>query len=207
MIYASLYIDHLREAALKKDDSMLKMVSRLEKKDSSYCKTELDCFFKKYEITLFEQIYEKGFHWVFRNKIFSLSIVSILIISNIFLFANLKKEKLPAFKQNELRTDIDWNRNISIEENKERVLLLLKSFNGEVIESNVMIGEQQYMLNKESELSSSQAQLYLKLKDTVSITGLKRKINHYFRNKYPEASVSLAPPSNIFEKVPSNQSG
>ena len=161
---------------------------------------EID-FFKKYEITLFEQIYEKGFHWVFRNKIFSLSIVSILIISNIFLFANLKKEKLPAFKQNELRTDIDWNRNISIEENKERVLLLLKSFNGEVIESNVMIGEQQYMLNKESELSSSQAQLYLKLKDTVSITGLKRKINHYFRNKYPEASVSLAPPSNIFEKV------
>lgn len=39
-----------QQAELKKDDSMLKLVSQLEKKDTSLCKSELECFFKKYEM-------------------------------------------------------------------------------------------------------------------------------------------------------------
>lgn len=39
-----------QQAQLKKDDKMLKLVSQLEKKDTSLCKSELECFFKKYEM-------------------------------------------------------------------------------------------------------------------------------------------------------------
>ncbi len=38
------------QAALKKDKKMLDLVSRLEKKDTTLCKTRLECFFKKYEM-------------------------------------------------------------------------------------------------------------------------------------------------------------
>ena len=158
-------------------------------------------FFEKYGITFFERMYESGFHWVFRNKLASLFIVTALIISNIFLFAQLKKEKLPAFKQTELVTQIDWNRNITIGENKDRVGALIKSLGKDIVQSNGMIGEQQYLLSKEKELSSSEAQLYLKTKDSQSLADIKNKIRNYLQMNYPEATLKLSPPKNIFEKV------
>jgi proline iminopeptidase len=39
-----------QQAEMKKDDRMLKLVSQLEKKDTSLCKSDLECFFKKYEM-------------------------------------------------------------------------------------------------------------------------------------------------------------
>jgi len=39
-----------QQAELKKDKKMLDLVSRLEKKDTTLCKTQLECFFKKYEM-------------------------------------------------------------------------------------------------------------------------------------------------------------
>ena len=39
-----------QQAEIKKDKKMLKLVARLERKDTSLCKTKLDCFFKKYEM-------------------------------------------------------------------------------------------------------------------------------------------------------------
>lgn len=39
-----------QQAELKKDKNMLDLVSRLKKKDTTLCKTQLECFFKKYEM-------------------------------------------------------------------------------------------------------------------------------------------------------------
>lgn len=39
-----------QQAEIKKDEKMLKLVDQLERKDTSLCKTTLDCFFKKYEM-------------------------------------------------------------------------------------------------------------------------------------------------------------
>lgn len=39
-----------RQAIIKKDEETLKLVAQLEHKDTSLCKTPLDCFFKKYEL-------------------------------------------------------------------------------------------------------------------------------------------------------------
>ena len=39
-----------QQAEIKKDNKMLTLVAQLEKKDTSLCKTPLDCFYKKYEM-------------------------------------------------------------------------------------------------------------------------------------------------------------
>lgn len=158
-------------------------------------------FFEKYGINFFEQMYESGFHWVFKNKLASLVIVIVLIVSNIFLFSNLKKEKLPTFEQTEVVTNIDWNQNITIDENKKRVNVLVNSLGVNVEHSNATIGEQQYLLNKDKQMSSSEAQLYVKAKGTKALEEIKKKIQNYVQNNFPEASIKLSPPKNIFEKV------
>lgn len=39
-----------KEAELKRDTAMLKKIGMLEKRDTSFCKNDLDCFLKKYEM-------------------------------------------------------------------------------------------------------------------------------------------------------------
>lgn len=158
-------------------------------------------FFEKYEITLFERIYEYGFHWVFHHKILSLFIVAFLVASNIVIFKHLKKERLPQFEQIELVTAIDWNRNITINENRNRTIALIKNIEANLDQSNALIGEQQYLLRKEKELSSSEVEIYIKAKNSRLLINSMNKIKNYLQQHYPEASFKLNPPKNIFEKV------
>ncbi len=154
---------------------------------------------EKQDIHPFVRLYEAGFHWVFRNKLISVAIIILLMLSNVFLFSYLRKERLPAYEQTELVAGIDWNRNITIGENRKRAISLIKSLGGSVIQSNAMVGEQGYLLNREEELSSTEAQIYLKVR--APITEVKEKIKGYLQHNYPEAVLRMRPPKNIFEKV------
>jgi multidrug efflux pump subunit AcrB len=158
-------------------------------------------FFERYGINFFERMYESGFRWTFNHKKSVFLIVTGLMVANVLLFIALKKEKLPALEQTELLTTVDWNRNITIEENTRRVKDLIASLGKEVKISNAMIGEQQYLLNKDKELSSSEALIYLKANESPLIEDFKIKIKEYLEQKYPEASWKLNPPKSIFEQV------
>lgn len=158
-------------------------------------------FFRKYNSNIFERIYQAGFRWTFNNKTVSVIIVMTLITSNIFLFKHLNKERLPALEQTELLTSIDWNSNISISENARRVKNLIRRLGEHVVISNAMIGEQQYLLSKEKELSSSETLVYLKVRESRFLNDLKKNISKYLRDNYPNATWKINPPKSIFEKI------
>ena len=158
-------------------------------------------FFDKYGITFFERMYESGFNWVFKHKLLSLGIVVVLMLANVFLFIHLKKEKLPVFEETELVTHIDWNKNISMAENKSRLAALNHRISQDIIRSTASVGEQQYLLNKDRELSSSEVLVYVKIKDSKAMDAIKAKINGFMSENFPEASVTMQPPKSIFEQV------
>lgn len=158
-------------------------------------------FFDKFGITFFERAYNSGFSWVFSNKRLSFGIVAVLIAANVFLFMHLKREKLPAFEQSEATADIDWNRNINVEENKRRIIELIKALNKRLLQSGATIGEQQYLLNKEKQLSASEARIYFKARNAADLQLLKAEAWSYLRHRYPTASVEIYPPPNIFERL------
>lgn len=149
----------------------------------------------------FESFYEISFYWVFRHKRASVALTFALILSNIFLFSHLKKEKIPALEHTELVATIDWNKNIHVAENKIRMAKVVKSIQKELIESSAFIGEQQYLLNNEKELSSSELQIYLKTHDSAMLSYLKQRITQFISQEYPEATLELSLPKSIFEKV------
>ncbi|TFF36133.1 efflux RND transporter permease subunit [Mucilaginibacter psychrotolerans] len=158
-------------------------------------------FFNKYGINVFQKFYESGFHWVFRHKIVSLLIVIALMLTNIILFSHLKKEKLPAFEETELITTVDWNRNITVDENAARSILLIKAVSNDILQSNAQVGEQQYLLNKEKQQSPSEAKIYLKVKNSKSLGAVKSRISDYLTYYYPEASLTMQAPKSIFEQI------
>ncbi|GHT73933.1 hypothetical protein AGMMS50262_05920 [Bacteroidia bacterium] len=108
---------------------------------------------------------------------------------------------MPDISQNELLVNIEWNSTIHVEENKERTVALLDFLDKQIIEHLALVARQQYVLNRDKEQTSSETQVYLKTPRKKDIPGIKKTINTYFSDRYPEAIVSFTPAGTIFEKI------
>ena len=97
---------------------------------------------------------------------------------------------------------IEWNENIHVDENKTRTLELLEAIQSDsLLQSSTLVGEQQFILNRDDQLMSSESSIYLKSFDTPSIEAISDKARQYVTARYPKAKVTVSPPENIFEKI------
>ena len=117
------------------------------------------------------------------------------------LFYIIPKSGMPEIEQSELIVKIDWNDNIHVEENKNRIISLCNLLSDENTYHTAYIGEQQFLLNRDSELSISEAELYFKAKNIVHINEIEALIKNWFYSNYPDAIFSFYPPETIFEKI------
>ena len=148
-----------------------------------------------------ERLYHRGVNWVFKHK--TISFISMFASFPIcfLLFSVMPKEKMPVISQNELILTIDWNENIHVEENKDRVEHFFQSIHEKTVEYSGQIAQQQFILNRNREKTSSEAELYLKTANSKQIPTLKNDIETFFQSHYPLALISFAPPGTVFEKI------
>jgi len=151
-----------------------------------------------------EKWYENGVDWVFRNKRLTSTLFFLVIFMNLVLFYGIKKERFPALPQTEMIVDIEWNENIHLDENRKRIDQLVKDIQKQVVTSNCLIGEQQFMLNQEKELDYFEAELYLNLKGQELVKPVEESIRAFVGNRFPKAKISFRPPTTLFERIFSN---
>jgi multidrug efflux pump subunit AcrB len=152
-----------------------------------------------------EHLYELGLDWVFRNKAITTIVFTVLVLMSILLFRIIPKEAMPRYKQTETLASIEWNENIHINENKRRSTDLVQKLQPFLDLSNSMLGEQQFMLNRDKDQDYFEAELYLKVKDAGRLTAMKDSLRLLISQLYPLASVSFNPPENIFERIFANK--
>lgn len=148
-----------------------------------------------------DRFYDKGVDWVFSHKTLSVLFCVVSLPLCVFFFFFIDKERMPDIDENELITRIEWNENIHVDENQRRVDDLFRELQGQSVEQTASIGLQDYILNREQELSSSEAELYFKTKDSKEIAPLQKQIAEKLKQHYPLAVVSFAPPETVFEKL------
>lgn len=68
-------------------------------------------------------------------------------------------------------------------------------------EYTAYIGQQQFLLNREQELSVSEAELYFKTPEASQIAPLQEVISRWMQEKYPGAVCTFSPPETVFEKL------
>ncbi|MCC8153101.1 MAG: efflux RND transporter permease subunit, partial [Tannerellaceae bacterium] len=78
---------------------------------------------------------------------------------------------------------------------------LFRYVEGEEQEHTAYIGRQQFLLNRENELSVSEAELYFKTGTSAAIFPLQNQIACWLSRNYPDAVFTFAPPETIFEKL------
>lgn len=149
---------------------------------------------------LVEHWYEKGYLFFFKRKwiIYSISISGILIA--IILFKTMSYSQLPELNQNEVIIDIDWNENITVLENQNRIQFVLQDIPH--IETQFsQIGEQQFLLLRENSKSFSEASVYLKINSTSEIERIEHNINNAIAQHFPNANISFNQPKTIFQYI------
>lgn len=160
---------------------------------------------KRINLLNFEVLYMSGFRFAMRNQLISFIIVGLLLAGSFFLYGTLDKTRLPVIDRDELLLSVDWNEHIHISENKQRTLELIGHFNESLGQSTCMVGEQQFVMDKNSVASSSEALVYLKVKHPSMLDSILRATESYLRQKFPKSIVQQQEVDNIFNMIFSSE--
>ncbi|MGC9472390.1 MAG: efflux RND transporter permease subunit [Bacteroidales bacterium] len=155
----------------------------------------------RYEPTLAEKKYERGLAAVFRNRHRWLVAFALLIPLAVVLFNILPMETMPRLSRNDVMVKIDWNENISLDENLRRTQRLLHEMNEPLVVANSWVGEQQYMLDEEEEETAATVKIYLQGQDAGTPRRVRHEITVWLERNYRGARVSFGPPLTVFEQL------
>ena len=145
--------------------------------------------------------YDRWSDLIFRHKIITFIAVALSIPFCIIMFKIMPKSSMPHIEQSETLAMIEWNENIHVDENRERIYKLMQTTDLFTKEHAGYAGHRQYLLDKENNLTPSEAQLYFRADKPANIDKLKRHIVKWITHNHPQAVVTFAPPENIFEKI------
>ena len=151
--------------------------------------------------THLETFYESGLELVFHHRGRLLLTAGVLILLAGYLFIRIPKDTMPQLPQNDLITSIDWNENITLEENLERVGQLTGNLTEQTEFTNSYLGEQQFILQRKEEKDQAEAEIYWKTTGGNALVTLKQQIAEYLTDKYPIARYEFHAPGTVFEQL------
>jgi len=89
------------------------------------------------------RLYDRGIDLCFRHKWVLMILTMLMIPICVLLFMFMRHERMPEIDSNETLVRIDWNENISLDENRRRVGLLKDS---SAVMNSAYIGPQDFLL-------------------------------------------------------------
>jgi multidrug efflux pump subunit AcrB len=158
-------------------------------------------FIQKISFRHIEESYEKGMRFFFRFKTGMLILFLLILASVAILFLSVEKEKFPKVRHDEIILTIDWNENIDIEENRNRIFGLLSTRMEQIRQINAFIGEQQFLFNRGYEQSYTEARVYIRTTGFEITEGFERQLLADIMAQYPATVAGVSAQENIFEKL------
>jgi multidrug efflux pump subunit AcrB len=148
-----------------------------------------------------DKVYTRIIDFVFARKWLFIIIIALIIPLCVVMFFVLPVERMPEIDQSEAIVKVEWNENINVDENAARVNAVLSGLDSTVVMHSAYIGVQDFLLDAGSELSPSEAEIYIKTASTSDIGPAQKRITELLQQKYPSALATFSPPENIFEKI------
>lgn len=140
-------------------------------------------------------------NWFLEHTKISYLILLISFAGIALCFAYIPKEKLPPITYSDTILKIDWNSQISLEQNAERIKELEQIAQEGSEQVTSLIGVQQFVLSHSGDMGISQAQLYVACENMDAVENLKTKLSNYLQNNYPDALFNFEVSGNIFDMI------
>lgn len=148
-----------------------------------------------------DRFYDRGIDWVFSHKVFGLFFCLTALPLCFFLFFFIGKERMPEIDQNELMARVEWNETIHLEENSRRINDVLAVLSDRVDVAEASVGQQDYLLKRDRELTGTEAELYFKTRRVEEVGPLQVAIDSVIKSRYPLSTLRFSPPETVFEKL------
>ncbi|MFS4456911.1 efflux RND transporter permease subunit [Maribacter sp. 2304DJ31-5] len=145
--------------------------------------------------------YEKGFRGVMKKQVMAFTVFGILALLSAVLFMILPKEQMPKLTNTETLATIDWNEPINVEEGKRRIVHMLGSMGDNLKEYNALVGQQQFLLDRNTNAQSSQSTLYLHAGMENGLEAIKRSLTNQLQKDYSMAIVNFENVDNLFTLI------
>lgn len=145
--------------------------------------------------------HETVLKWTLRHArpVLVLFVLSLPLMG--FLVLHIEKERMPGLTQEDTLLTIDWNSNISAQENDRRIAAMMDACKEDVQTSTSMIGAQEFMLAHTKDITSSEAVVYLKAEKPDRLDKIKQQCTAYLQQHYPQASASYSEPGNLYNLI------
>lgn len=157
-------------------------------------------YLKKIQID-YDAVYEKGLKWVFRHQKLSWAVFLSFVPLTILTYFVIDKSKLPPLTHNECVVEIDWNSPLNLEESDARIADFLAVFKENIVESNVLIGSQDFLLSHTKGIGGSQAIVYIKATSADVLVQMEKDMQQYLTEKYPYGTFAIKQATNIFNLI------
>ena len=145
--------------------------------------------------------YDRGIEWIFRHKTVTFLFLLLSIPFCVLMFRVMPKSTMPHIDHTETMVMVEWNENIHVDENNRRICELMKYADTLTTEHAGYVGHRQYLLDKENDLSPSEARLYFRTAKASDIDKLKGHLAEWMKTNYPQSVITFSPPENVFEKI------
>ena len=139
--------------------------------------------------------------WGLRNRwtawVILVSSVAVAVLCMIWI----PKEKLPPMTYTDAIAVIDWNENITYDENLSRMKALYAAVEPGTEQITSLVGTQRFILTHTDDQSVSEASMYFKCRDDKALSDTKHIIGDWIASRYPDALLSFEVSGNIFDAV------
>lgn len=144
--------------------------------------------------------YDDIMDWCVRHRHMLMIITILTVPLCVILFSEIRRERIPLLDTDEFIAQIDWNENISLEQNHSRIEAIT-GHNFPISHYVASLGPQDYLISGDGRMTREGAELYIKSSYPDSILTIKNKMIDQIGKIYPEASVVFSNADNIFEKI------
>ena len=145
--------------------------------------------------------YDRGFDMVSRRKWIVMIVAFMMLPMCYLMFRIVDKSKMPDIDYSELNARIEWNEEVNIAENRQRVDELCR-YVGQSAEINTAyVGVQDYVVDNSDYMSPTSSEIYWRTADADSVKVVVAKTLRWLSQNHPSASITFSPPANIFEKL------
>jgi len=139
--------------------------------------------------------------WFLDHRYVSWILLASAVCGSVVCFVCMPKERLPEMACTELIMDIDWNEQVSIEENECRVSNLEELIRNECSQITSMVGIQRFMLSHSGEQGSTECSIYFNCHDVSALDRAKTILSRSIEESYPSSVFSFRASGNIFDMV------
>ncbi|PKQ66749.1 efflux RND transporter permease subunit [Raineya orbicola] len=146
------------------------------------------------------KVYKKIYAFLLRKPQLNFGIFLILGFLGLGIAFFLPIEGLPPIKRNDILVKINWNEPISIQENENRVRILIDKFQKFIDFSEADIGIAQFLFSKETQ-GLQQTEIYINFKEFSYKNYLSKQIQKFLTINYPQARFELKEAPNVFDLV------